>query len=332
MELHEFQEASKERLLQLFKHEIRLGKVLPGNWTLPVGIDLKKIKEFQIYEDDVWVVTTPKSGTTWMQELAWLIMHDVNFEKSSNEQFFRFPFLEIEYLLTAYPITEETATKFAEYPNTPCNIQSSMWYKRHSMEYAGKMARPRMIKSHLPLSLLPDNLLETCKVIYVTRNMKDAAVSYYYHFRNEIGVKQSFEKFANCYIKDEIIYTPYIQHILNAWEKRNHPNMFFTTYEAMKKDIKNVAVELISFLRGSSYIISDENMKNLLAAVDLESFRRNKFVNKTHYFKTDENGYSFIRKGVIGDWKNHFDKDMNKEWDSEIERQLSGSDFRMVFE
>ena len=332
MELHEFSEASKERLLQLFKFEIKHCKVLPGNWTLPVDIDLKNIKEFQIYEDDVWVVTTPKAGTTWMQELAWLIMHDVNFEKSNSDQFFRFPYLEIQYFLNAYPITEKIAKQFVEYPNVPCNIESLMWYARNSMEYARKMARPRMIKSHLPLSLLPDKLLETCKVIYVTRNMKDAAVSFYYHFKNGIGVKQSFEKFAKCYIKDEIHYTPYIQHILNAWEKRNHPNMFFTTYEEMKKDIKNVAVELILFLRGSSYIISDENMKNLLAAVDLESFRRNKYVNKSNFFKADENGHSFIRKGVIGDWKNHFDEEMNKEWDSEIERQLSGSNFRMVFE
>ena len=332
MEFHEFPEASKERLLQLLKSETKRCKVLPGNLTLPVGIDLKKIKEFQIYEDDVWVVTTPKSGTTWMQELAWLIMHDVNFEKSNNEQFFRFPYLEREYLDKAHTITEETAKQFVEYPNTPCNMESLVWYMRHSMEYTRKMARPRMIKSHLPLSLLPDNLLETCKVIYVTRNMKDAAVSFYYHYKNGIGVKQNFEKFAKCFIKDEILYTPYIQHILNAWEKRNHPNMFFTTYEKMKKDIKNVTVELISFLRGSDYIISDENMKNLLIAVDLESFRRNKFVNKTHFYKTDENGHSFIRKGVIGDWKNHFDEEMNKEWDSEIEKQLSGSEFRMIFE
>ena len=332
MEFHEFPEASKERLLQLLKSETKRCKVLPGNWTLPVGIDLKKIKEFQIYEDDVWVVTTPKSGTTWMQELAWLIMHDVNFEKSNNEQFFRFPYLEREYLEKAHTITEETVKQFAEYPNTPCNMESLVWYMRHSMEYTRKMARRRMIKSHLPLSLLPDNRLETCKVIYVTRNMKDAAVSFYYHYKNGIGVKQNFEKFAKCFIKDEILYTPYIQHILNAWEKRNHPNMFFTTYEKMKKDIKNVTVELISFLRGSDYIISDENMKNLLIAVDLESFRRNKFVNKTHFYKTDENGHSFIRKGVIGDWKNHFDEEMNKEWDSEIEKQLSGSEFRMIFE
>ena len=93
-----------------------------------------------------------------MQELAWLIMHDVNFEKSNSDQFFRFPYLEIEYFLNAYPITEVTAKQFGKYPNTPCNIESLMWYARNSMEYASKMERPRMIKSHLPLSLLPDLL------------------------------------------------------------------------------------------------------------------------------------------------------------------------------
>ena len=51
-------------------------------------------------------------------------------------------------------------------------MESLVWYTRHSMDYARKMARSRMIKSHLPLSLLPDNLVETCKVIYVTRNME----------------------------------------------------------------------------------------------------------------------------------------------------------------
>ena len=69
-----------------------------------------------------------------------------------------------------------------------------------------------------------------------------------------------------------------------------------------------------------------------MAAADLESFRRNKFVNKSQFFQVDDNGHSFIRKGVIGDWKNHFDEEMNKEWDLEIEKQLTGSDFRMVFE
>ena len=46
--------------------------------------------------------------------------------------------------------------------------------------------------------------------------MKDAAVSFYEYIKKGIGVKQSLEKFAKCYIKDEIHYTRYIQHILIA--------------------------------------------------------------------------------------------------------------------
>ena len=34
--------------------------------------------------------------------------------------------------------------------------------------------KPRVIKSHLTFELLPPNLLDSCKVVYVCRNPKDA--------------------------------------------------------------------------------------------------------------------------------------------------------------
>ena len=332
MELCELPEETKKRLLHVFGIELKWSKTKPGDWILPSSINLTKIKEFQIYEDDIWIITTPKSGTTWMQELAWLIMHDIDIGKSECDQFFRCPFLESEYLIESYPTTVETAKKFASYPDVPCDVESTNWYMRHSMEYTKKMTRPRIIKTHLPLSLLPEKLLDTCKVIFVTRNLKDAAVSFYHHFKLRTGSMQSFGEFANCFINSETLYTPFIPTVLEVWEKRNHPNMFFTTYEEMKKNLKKVALKLISILRGSSYTISDKQMETLLEAVDIESFRKNVFINKTKDFIPDEDGNTFIRKGIIGDWKNYFNKEMNREWDAAIEQQLLTSDFTMVFQ
>ena len=40
---------------------------------------------------------------------------------------------------------------------------------------------------------------------------------------------------------------------------------------------------------------------------------------------------SFIRKGIVGDWKNHFTPEMNAEWDPWIEENLKGSGLKMVF-
>ena len=93
-------------------------------------------------------------------------------------------------------------------------------------------------------------------------------------------------------------------------------------YEEMKKGLKNVALRLISFLRGSSYSISDEQMETLLEAVDMESFRKNVFIYKIKDIISDKDGNTFIRKGIIGAWKNYFNKDMNKEWNATIEKQF----------
>lgn len=56
---------------------------------------VKVMKNFQVFEDDVWVVTFIKCGTTWTQEMAWLINNDLNYEAAKAQTLFvRFPFIE----------------------------------------------------------------------------------------------------------------------------------------------------------------------------------------------------------------------------------------------
>lgn len=300
-------------------------KVLPGNWTLSENLDLEAIKNFELDQNDVWIVTPPKCGTTWMQELVWLIRHNVDLDGAKINQFFRVPFLELESLVPP----EEDDRKVSYYPeNEEKSEETVRLFMSNSLEYARRMEKPRTIKTHLSLSILPDNLLDTCKVIFVGRNIKDATVSYYHHQKLG-GYTGTFSEFAWLFRNDYVSFNPFMPLILEAWDRRHHPNMFFTTFEDMKADIGQVTDSLISFLGKDK---SDINVDKLLSAVHIESFRANKFVNKDKEIPPDEAGNSFIRKGMVGDWRNYFTPDMNREWDQWIGQTLASSDYKMVFD
>lgn len=64
---------------------------------------------------------------------------------------------------------------------------------------------PRYVKTHLPLSLLPPALLDTCKTVYVARDPRDVAVSNYYLYKDnvqEINVATTFREFFELFQKD----------------------------------------------------------------------------------------------------------------------------------
>lgn len=72
-------------------------------------------------------------------------------------------------------------------------------------EYMPKMASPRVIKTHFPFSLMPRSVMEVpAKVIYVARNPKDVAVSYYYQCRRarSIDYVNDFSLFWDYFERD----------------------------------------------------------------------------------------------------------------------------------
>lgn len=50
---------------------------------------------FQSRPSDIWVATFPRSGTTWTQELVWMIANDLNYDAAQADPLTkRFPFFE----------------------------------------------------------------------------------------------------------------------------------------------------------------------------------------------------------------------------------------------
>lgn len=44
---------------------------------------IEQALNFPVLDDDVYIITMPKCGTTWMQATAWLVLNDFDFETAN---------------------------------------------------------------------------------------------------------------------------------------------------------------------------------------------------------------------------------------------------------
>lgn len=93
--------------------------------------------------------------------------------------------------------------------NTAFRIQSvaAAPEKENKFEFIDGLKRPRFIKSHLPIAFLPKELW-TVKpmIVYVAREGKDAAVSFYHHYYNLYQYLGSKEDYFDLFLKGESKY------------------------------------------------------------------------------------------------------------------------------
>ncbi|KAI1287456.1 Sulfotransferase 1A4 [Halotydeus destructor] len=127
---------------------------------------------YKVRDDDVIIVTYPKNGTTWTQQIVTLIFHggEVPEEVKKWGLYAWSPFMEIMGSATAE-----------------------------------KMPRPFAMKTHLPFHLQPWN--PKAKYIVVVRNPKDVCVSYYHHtqlFEPYQYQGRSFDDFFEYFITGDI--------------------------------------------------------------------------------------------------------------------------------
>ncbi|KAI9563009.1 hypothetical protein GHT06_010465 [Daphnia sinensis] len=316
VQFHEIPKTLSESFKELFTgYDEGLVRSEPGGFvaTPTYARNAEKIFRMQVRSDDVWLLTFPKCGTTWTCELLWLLQNNCDFEAASKAGLtLRTPFLEMPYLTSRmYGIKDMLMT----------------------VDKVEQLPSPRVIRPHLPFYLLPPQLLDTAKVVYVARNPKDVIVSYYFHHKliKLHGYTGTLEEFAQFFMDDEVYNAPFFPHILEAWSKRHHPNMHFMFYEDMKRDLRGEIEKVAAFLGKS---LSEEQLVALTEHLKFENFQKNESVNNESGKKTgafNQEG-RFIRKGKTGDWKNHFSPELNVRIDEWIEKNLTGTDLTFVTE
>ncbi|XP_064141803.1 sulfotransferase 1E1 isoform X2 [Loxodonta africana] len=211
------------------------------------------VEAFQARPDDLLIATYPKSGTTWVSEIVDLIYKEGNVEKCKEDVIFnRIPFLECK--------NEEHFDGIKQLEN---------------------MASPRIVKTHLPPEYLPVSFWEkNCKMIYLCRNVKDVAVSYYY-FHLMVPAHPNpgtFPEFVEKFMNGEVPYGSWYKHVKSWWEKSKSPNILFLFYEDMHEDIRKEVIKVIHFLGREP---SEELVETIVNHTSFQEMKNNPTTNYT---------------------------------------------------
>ncbi|KAJ0180698.1 hypothetical protein K1T71_004102 [Dendrolimus kikuchii] len=270
------------------------------------------IYNMELRPTDMFVATCPRAGTTWTQELVWLIANDMDFETAKSTPLTaRYVFIEFSSIYNVR--CREIVMKMADNKGAARKFLSQIAIP--IKETLQSMPDPRFIKTHLPMSLLPPNLLDKSKIVYVARDPRDVVVSSYHHtvlLRKMFGFNSDFKQFWDTYRHDLFVITPFFENVKEAWALRHHPNMLFLFYEELAKDMP----------------LTDDNIRTLCDHLSFENFKNNNSVNLKDMRDIGmlADGETFIRKGKVSSWRGYFEGEMIQELQSWIDENLQNTD------
>ncbi|XP_051280924.1 cytosolic sulfotransferase 3-like [Dicentrarchus labrax] len=204
------------------------------------------VQNFKARPDDILIATYPKAGTTWVCYILDLLYFGQTCpeRQASVPLHERVPFLEI-----TIP-SQPAGTDLADHLSTT----------------------PRLIKTHLPVRTA---------IIYVARNAKDNAVSYFHFNCMNYGQPEpgDWSTFLQNFMEGKMVFGSWYDHVNGWWQKKQtYSKLHYMFYE-----------DLIEYIRLQ---------------------RMN------------------VKKGKVGDWKNHFTVAQKEEFDEDYRRKMKNPSLR----
>ncbi|XP_060234718.1 sulfotransferase 1 family member D1 isoform X1 [Meriones unguiculatus] len=209
--------------LDVFRRDLVDVQGIPLFWS--IAEEWSQVESFEARPDDLLISTYPKSGTTWTSEILDLIYNNGDVEKCKRDAIYkRVPFMELIV------------------PGLSSGV-----------ELLRNMQSPRLVKTHLPVQLLPSSF----------------------------------------------------------W----------------KNDCKDPKSEIKKILKFLEKDISEETVNKILYHSSFDVMKENPNANYTT-MKKEEMDHSvspFMRKGISGDWKNHFTVAQYEKFEEDYVKKMKDS-------
>ncbi|XP_065177512.1 amine sulfotransferase-like [Sycon ciliatum] len=273
--------------------------------TCNIVIDYKrclKIPEFETKPDDVFIVTYPKSGTTWMQQIVKCIRTKGHPETVD------------EHLEDIFP-----------------------WFEAMPQKDMEDRPSPRIYKSHSPYYMAAKGKSEAtrCKYIHVIRHPKDVCVSLFHHMKGfwDYEFNGEFPEFVDLFLGGKVESGCWFDFVRTWYEcaASKDERVLYVRYEDMKQKPREVIQQVADFLE----LPIDEAIIDL--TIEKSSFAKMQKDNHANMsWRKEEfraNAEPFMRKGTVGDWKNHFsDEEQNKHFNEIFTEKLAGTKVESLYD
>ncbi|KAL8531524.1 hypothetical protein ACS0TY_008209 [Phlomoides rotata] len=265
-------------------------------------------KHFNVQDSDIFLVTSPKSGTTWLKAIIFTLLNRKRFDP-----------------LHAHPLLTQNPHHLVPY------LEIDL-YSDNKIPDLVSLSSPRLFSTHIPYVSFPESAKsKSCKIVYLCRNPKDTFVSLW-HFTSKLRAPEmgrySIAEAFGMFCKGVSPYGPYWDHILEYWKqsKENPNRVLFLKYEDMRENPVHHLRRSAEFLDCSFSADEEESgmIQQILKVCSFDHLSSLK-VNKDEVLSNGIETSAFFRKGEVGDWKNYLDAEMAHEIDQITREKFHGS-------
>lgn len=231
-------------------------------------------KNYRPGEEDIFVATQMKCGTTWMQQIVFEILH--RGEGDLSDQGYR-------HMYALSPWMETSPMCSVPFERAPL---------------VGEQ-RNRIIKTHMPAQLCPYS--DMAKYIYVTRHPVSCFSSCYDFFKLLAGpLSPTRENVLRWYCSDDMWWTSWPDHVEGWWQRsQKYPNVLFIHYEEMKNDLRDAVSRVAEFL---NFSLTEEELRKVVHKSSFEYMKEHEAHFEMHapnVFSVTAGEGSFMKAGTI---------------------------------